>query len=205
MLIWLYGQSWFMNFDVADVNMRTLFQMHQINMSVAIWVGFLALFGIASDNGVIIGTYLKQNFQRMQPSSIEDIRIATLMAGQRRARPCLMTAATTILALLPVLSSTGKGSDIMVPMAIPSFGGMLVVLLTMFVVPTLFACVEEFKRHTNLGNSAAAGLTVATLFVLPVVVCIVMDTAHFIRDVRQGNVFAPRTEPDDATTGESAS
>ncbi|MCZ6603342.1 MAG: efflux RND transporter permease subunit, partial [Planctomycetota bacterium] len=55
------------------------------------------------------------------------------------------TSATTILALLPVLSSTGKGSDVMVPMAIPSFGGMTVVLITIFVVPTLYCLVEEWK------------------------------------------------------------
>jgi Cu(I)/Ag(I) efflux system membrane protein CusA/SilA len=56
-----------------------------------------------------------------------------------------MTSATTILALVPVLTSTGRGADIMVPMAIPSFGGMLVVVITVFVVPVLYCMHEERK------------------------------------------------------------
>lgn len=144
-LIGLYGQSWFMDFGIFGVNMRDLFQMHPINLSVAVWVGFLALFGIASDNGVVMATYLDQSFGEKKPSSISDIRAATLEAGLRRVRPCLMTAGTTILALLPVLTSTGRGADVMVPMAIPSFGGMTIVLITLLVVPVLYCAVKEFK------------------------------------------------------------
>jgi Cu(I)/Ag(I) efflux system membrane protein CusA/SilA len=56
-----------------------------------------------------------------------------------------MTTATTILALIPVLTSTGRGSDVMVPMAIPSFGGMTIELITLYVVPTLYCWIEEMK------------------------------------------------------------
>ncbi len=56
-----------------------------------------------------------------------------------------MTTATTILALIPVLTSTGRGSDIMVPMAIPSFGGMAIEIMTMLVVPVLYCTVMELK------------------------------------------------------------
>jgi len=125
--------------------MRDLFQIHPINLSVAVWVGFLALFGIATDNGVILGTYLDQTFTKREISSIEEVREATLVASERRIRPCLMTTATTILALIPVLTSTGRGADVMVPMAIPSFGGMSVVLVTVFVVPVLYCAVMEWK------------------------------------------------------------
>ena len=201
MLIWLYGQGWFMNFDVFGTNMRDLFQMGTINMSVAVWVGFLALFGIASDNGVILATYLKQVFQRDKPLTIPEIRSATMTAGIRRCRPCLMTAATTILALLPVLSSTGKGSDIMVPMAIPSLGGMLMVLLAMFMVPMLFAAVEEFKHHTGLGNTATAWLTVPSLFIVPVVVCMVMDVIQLFSSGAEPEKPTPPPDPDDHETG----
>ena len=142
-LIWLYSQPWFLNFSVFDVSMRDLFQVHTINMSVAVWVGFLALFGIASDNGVIQSTYLDQVFRERKPASIEQMREATIIAAQRRVRPCLMTTATTILALIPVLTSVGRGSDVMVPMALPSFGGMLVVLISIFVVPVLYCAVKE--------------------------------------------------------------
>jgi len=191
LLIWLYGRPWFMDFDVFGTNMRDLFQVHPINLSVAVWVGFLALFGIASDDGVIIATYLKQAFRHHQPTSIQEIRRATLIAGKRRARPCLMTSATTILALLPVLSSTGKGSDIMVPMAIPTFGGMLIVLITMFVVPVLWASIEEFKQRTKLGGVAAAWLAAGTFFVLPVLVCAALDLTDALRGLRHRERVCP--------------
>jgi Cu(I)/Ag(I) efflux system membrane protein CusA/SilA len=144
-MIWLYGQDWFMSFSFLGVNLRELFQMHTYNLSVAVWVGFLALFGIASDNGVVIATYLKQSFSASKPNTVEEIHKATIYAGQRRARPALMTTATTILALIPVLTSTGRGSDIMVPMAIPSFGGMVFAVITMLIVPVLYAWIEEHK------------------------------------------------------------
>ncbi|NOZ22259.1 MAG: efflux RND transporter permease subunit [Planctomycetes bacterium] len=153
-MIWLYGQPWFLNFSVFGVSMRELFQIHPINLSVAVWVGFLALFGIATDDGVIIGTYLSQVFADRKPNSIAEIREATVSAGKRRIRPCLMTVGTTILALIPVLTSTGRGSDVMVPMAIPSFGGMTVVLITVFVVPTLFCAIEEFKLRTGMRRTS---------------------------------------------------
>ncbi|MCI6618327.1 MAG: efflux RND transporter permease subunit [Prevotella sp.] len=137
LLMWLYGQDWFLNFDVAGMNMRTLFGMGQINLSVAVWVGFIALFGIATDDGVLMGTYIHQTFLKEQPATPHDIREAVVRAGLKRVRPACMTTATTLIALLPVLSSTGKGSDIMVPMSIPTFGGMLIQTMTMFVVPVL--------------------------------------------------------------------
>jgi len=148
-LIWLYGQPWFLDFSLFGTEMRTLFQVHTINLSVAVWVGFLALFGIASDNGVIQSTYLDQIFRERKPETMKTIREATIEAAERRVRPCLMTSATTILALLPVLTSTGRGSDVMVPMAIPSFGGMLVVLISIFVVPVLYSAIKERKLKTR--------------------------------------------------------
>ncbi|MDD5134313.1 MAG: efflux RND transporter permease subunit [Phycisphaerae bacterium] len=145
LMIWFYAQPWFLDFNVFGVNMQQLFQIHPINLSVAVWVGFLALFGIASDDGVVMGTYLEQSFRNHKHDTIEHIRDATVFAGNRRIRPCLMTTATTILALLPVLASTGRGSDVMVPMAIPSFGGMTIEIMTMLVVPVLYCAIQEFK------------------------------------------------------------
>ncbi|WP_299057098.1 efflux RND transporter permease subunit [uncultured Polaribacter sp.] len=150
-MIWLYGQDWFLNFNVAGENMRDLFQMHPINLSVAVWVGFIALFGIATDDGVVMATYLTQTFDRNIPENKKEIRASIVEAGEKRIRPCLMTTATTILALLPVLTSVGRGSDIMIPMAIPSFGGMLIALITLFVVPVLYSWKAEvqLKRTSN--------------------------------------------------------
>ena len=146
-MLWLYGQPWFLDFSVFGVAMRDLFQVHPVNLSVAVWVGFLALFGIATDDGVIMATYLRQSFARRTPSSVDDIREAVVSACLRRIRPCLMTVATTVLALIPILTSTGRGSDVMIPMAIPSFGGMTVALVTVYVVPVLYCAVEEWKSR----------------------------------------------------------
>lgn len=145
LMLWLYGQGWFADFSVFGTNMRDLFQMHTINLSVAVWVGFIALFGIATDDGVLIATYLDQSFERNRPANLEEVRAAVAEAGLRRIRPALMTVATTMIALLPVLTSTGRGADIMIPMAIPSFGGMAVALISIFVVPVLYSFREERK------------------------------------------------------------
>jgi len=170
-MIGLYGQPWFLNFSVFGVSMRALFQVHPFNLSVAVWVGFLALFGIASDNGVVMATYLDQSFKKRRPGSIAAIREATIEAGLRRVRPCLMTAGTTILALIPILTSTGRGADVMVPMAIPSFGGMTIVLITLIVVPVLYAVVREFKHRTGLNDALVTAIVVLTFFVAPVLYC----------------------------------
>ena len=149
-LIWLYNQPWFLDIAMFGTNLRDLFQIVPINLSVAVWVGFLALFGIASDDGVIIATYMKQLYKEKNPQSIQDIRRISLQAGMKRVRPALMTVATTILALLPVLTSSGRGADVMIPMAIPTFGGMLIGLITLFVVPTLYTLIAEIRFNIKL-------------------------------------------------------
>jgi copper/silver efflux system protein len=142
-MLWLYGQEWFMNFSVSGINLRDMFQMHPVNLSVAVWVGFIALFGIATNDGVIMGTYIHQVFENRHPSTVHDVREAVVSAGMKRVRPAMMTTAVAIIALLPVLSSNGKGSDIMIPMAIPMFGGMVIQVMTVFVVPLFQAIWRE--------------------------------------------------------------
>lgn len=93
-LLWLYGQDWFMNFSLAGVNMRDLFQMHTINLSVAVWVGFIALFGVATDDGVLMGTYIHHVFLEKDPQTRHAIREAVVTAGLKRVRPAAMTTAT---------------------------------------------------------------------------------------------------------------
>ena len=155
-LIGLYSQPWFMDFTIAGQNMRTLFDIHTINLSVAVWVGFIALFGIATDDGVLMGTYIHQVFEEENPQTKQEIIETVVKAGLKRIRPAAMTTASTLIALLPVLSSTGKGADIMVPMAIPTFGGMLIQTMTMLVVPVLqcwwreSVLKREQKRATKL-------------------------------------------------------
>ncbi|MCB9638384.1 MAG: efflux RND transporter permease subunit [Myxococcales bacterium] len=149
LMLWFYAQPWFLDVTILGASMREVFHIQPFQMSVAVWVGFIALFGIASDDGVVIATYLDQSFQDKSPQTIEEIREATIEAGERRIRACLMTTATTLLALLPVLSSSGRGADIMIPMAIPSFGGMLIELLTLFLVPVLYCWREEHNIRSK--------------------------------------------------------
>ena len=151
-LIWFYGQEWFLNFSIAGENMRDLFQMHTVNLSVAVWVGFIALFGIATDNGVIMGTFLMQVFEKEKPTNVAQVRKAVLHAGMKRIRPAMMTVAVALIALIPVMTSTGKGSDIMVPMAIPTFGGMLFQGIAIFIVPVLYSMWQENKIKKLIKN-----------------------------------------------------
>lgn len=137
-MIWLYGQSWFLDFSFFGVNMRDVFNIQTINLSVAVWVGFLALAGIATDDGVLMATFIQASSKNMKATTTEEVMDIVVEGGKRRVRPAVMTTATTILALLPVLSSSGRGADIMVPMAIPSFGGMTLQVITMFTVPVLY-------------------------------------------------------------------
>ena len=145
MLMWLYQQPWFMDAVLLDHNLREVFQITPMNLSVAVWVGMIALVGIATDDGVVMATYLDQRFEQDKPQTRDEIREAVCEAGKRRVRPCLMTTATTLLALLPVVTSTGRGSDVMIPMAVPSIGGMAVELVTLFVVPVLYCAREEVR------------------------------------------------------------
>jgi len=146
-MVWLWGQPDFLDLELFGHNLRDVFHLSDepMLMSTAVWVGFIALIGIATDDGVIMATYLKQRFQAQQPDTVEGIRASVIAAGCRRIRPCLMTTATTVLALLPVLASNGRGAEIMVPMAVPVFGGMLFELVTLFVVPVLYSLYQEVR------------------------------------------------------------
>ena len=174
LLLWAWGQPWFLDVTLAGVSMRDVFHVTPANLSVAVWVGFIALFGIATDDGVLMATFLQQEFRRpIGDASHDDTRnedplhevdapqhrraesIARIIAaGRRRVRACLMTTATTLLALLPVLTSTGTGADIMIPMAIPVFGGMAVALVTVLVVPVLYSFTAQ---HRLAGPAAPVG------------------------------------------------
>jgi Cu(I)/Ag(I) efflux system membrane protein CusA/SilA len=170
-MIGLYDTSWFLNFDFFGTNMRDLFQIRTINLSVAVWVGFLALFGIATDDGVLVATFLQDSFKRNKPTTLEGVRDAVVEGGLRRVRPAMMTTATTILALIPVLTSTGRGADIMLPMAIPSFGGMTLQMVTMFTVPVLFSLWQEWSLRIDnqFGSKNKPLKTVSVILLISIV------------------------------------
>jgi Cu(I)/Ag(I) efflux system membrane protein CusA/SilA len=85
------------------------------NLSIAVWVGFLVLFGVVDDDGVVMSTYLEGLFKDRSFASVDEIRATVIEAGLKRVRPGLMTISTTIFGLLPIFWSTGRGSDVMNP------------------------------------------------------------------------------------------
>ena len=154
LIILFLGTGSFINsiiiFSAVPISMTgglILLWLGGFNLSVAVWVGFIALFGIAVDDGILMITYFKQEMKLNKPTNFHELKLLILEAGSRRIRPLLMTTATTSLALLPVMWSISTGSEVMKPMALPTLGGMLIELITLFVVPVLFSFVEERKLH----------------------------------------------------------
>lgn len=121
------------------------------NFSVAVWVGFIALFGVAVDDGVLITTYLDDVFRERKGKikTRQDVIDATVHAGLGRIRPAFLTTITTIVALTPIMFLKGTGSEIMQPMAIPSIGGMTIEMITWFIVPCLYSWREERRLREN--------------------------------------------------------
>ncbi|QDS92191.1 Cation efflux system protein CusA [Roseimaritima multifibrata] len=118
-----------------------------VELNTAVWVGFIALFGLAVDDGVVMATYIHQLLKKRKIETIEDIRSTVYEAGLKRIRPCMMTTVTTLAALVPVLLATGRGADVARAMAIPVFGGMLAEPFTSFIVPTLYSGYLELKMR----------------------------------------------------------
>lgn len=117
----------------------------EVELNTAVWVGFIALFGLAVDDGVVMATYIHQRLSRTKINSVQDIRDTIYEAGLKRIRPCMMTTVTTLAALVPVLLASGRGADVARAMALPVFGGMLAEPFTSFIVPTLYAAYLETK------------------------------------------------------------
>ncbi len=128
------------------------------NLSVAVWVGFIALIGVSDDDSVVMLTYLEDLFREKPPQSVDDVRNLVVEAGLKRIRPCLMTSVTTILGLAPIFLHPGRGSDVMQPMAIPSVGGMSVALITLFVIPCCYCLVKERQLLRQKRSQTASGL-----------------------------------------------
>jgi Cu(I)/Ag(I) efflux system membrane protein CusA/SilA len=130
-----------------------------VNLSVAVWVGFIALFGVADDASVVILSFLEDRHKEAKPTDAAALRELVVEATLTRIRPLLMSTATTVFGLLPLFLTYGRGSDVMQPMAIPSVGGMAVQLITFLTAPCLYCLVMEWKLRrglTTTGSDAAA-------------------------------------------------
>jgi Cu(I)/Ag(I) efflux system membrane protein CusA/SilA len=124
------------------------------NLSVAVWVGFIALFGVADDVAVVLLSFLENKFKEKKPTSIAEVRSMVMDAAMKRVRPLLMTTSTTVIGLVPIFLAQGRGSDVMQPMAIPSVGGMAVQVITFLLAPCLYCMVQECQFRRELHNTA---------------------------------------------------
>ena len=156
LMIWFYGQEWFLNFNFFGENLRDLFQMHPINLSVAVWVGIIALLGVSAETGVVMLLYLDLAYEKFKRNgmlnNLSDLRESIFEGAVKRIRPKMMTVLTTMLGLLPILIGLGAGSDVMKRIAAPMVGGILtsmIMELTLF--PAIFYAIKkrELKKIIN--------------------------------------------------------
>lgn len=125
------------------------------NFSVAVWVGYIALFGIAVETGVVMVVYLHEALDHRLNSGValrkEDIEAAVIEGAVHRLRPKLMTVCVVLASLVPILWATGVGSDVMKPIAAPIVGGMITSTIhVLILVPVFFALMKE--RALRRGN-----------------------------------------------------
>ena len=113
-----------------------------VEMTTAVVVGFLVLLGVMFNDGILLGTYIQEQF-KTHPGTVDEVHRRVFLAGLRRRRPAIMTNATTMLSLIPVLWSTGRGSELMQPMVLPVVGGMVFDIVSLFSVPVFFTWYWE--------------------------------------------------------------
>jgi len=134
-----------------------LMWIYQFNWSVAVWVGFIALYGVAVQTGVVMVLYLHEALDRRRAHAAltaQDIFDATVEGALLRVRPKIMTVATTVIGLLPLLWATGTGSDVMKPIAVPLIGGMVTSTIhVLLVTPIIFLIMKqrELRRSQSQG------------------------------------------------------
>jgi Cu(I)/Ag(I) efflux system membrane protein CusA/SilA len=132
------------------------------NFSVAVWVGYIALFGIAVETGVVMIVYLHEALgERLAaggPLTRDDVRSATIDGAVLRLRPKLMTVCAVLASLVPILYGSGIGSDVMKPIAAPIVGGMVTsTIAVLILVPVFFAMLKEraLRRGTLVPEEGA--------------------------------------------------
>lgn len=112
--------------------------------STAVWVGFIALFGVATDNAVVLLSVFGSIFKKRKPKDLGEIREMVAHGGLLRVRPIMMTVLTTVLALMPIMFFTSAGSELIKPMASPIIGGLIsATLANLVLVPVLYSWIKE--------------------------------------------------------------
>ncbi len=120
--------------------------------STAVWVGFIALFGVATDNAVVLLSVFKSKFLEKKPLNTDAVRETIIQGGMLRIRPIMMTVLTTILALMPIMFFTSAGSEVIKPMASPIIGGLIgATFVNLILVPTLYSWIMERRLNNKKG------------------------------------------------------
>jgi Cu(I)/Ag(I) efflux system membrane protein CusA/SilA len=128
------------------------------NFSVAVWVGYIALFGIAVETGVVMVVYLHEALENKRAATAQmtaaDVEQATIEGAVQRLRPKLMTVTAVILSLAPILWESGIGSDVMKPIAAPIIGGMITSTIhVLILVPVFFMLMKRRElRHARVAD-----------------------------------------------------
>ena len=134
------------------------------NFSVAVWVGYIALFGIAVETGVVMVVYLHESLDKRLATGVplkhQDIEAATVEGAVQRLRPKLMTVTAVLASLIPILWESGIGSDVMKPIAAPIVGGMITSTIhVLILVPVFFAFMKERALRQGTLRSYTEDLT----------------------------------------------
>ncbi len=123
-------------------------------LTTAVIVGFIVLLGVMFNDGILLGTYIQEQF-KTPPRDVAEVHARVFHAGLRRRRPAIMTNATTMLSLIPVLWATGRGSELMQPMVLPVVGGMIFDIVSLFSVPVFFTWFWERKLARQAARTPA--------------------------------------------------
>ncbi len=148
-LIFIGTRSWLITAVIVGCNATVttaggfvLVWLWDAQLTTAVTIGFLVLLGVMFNDGILLGTYLQEKF-KTHPGTMDEVNRRIFEAGLRRRRPAIMTNATTLISLVPVLWATGRGAELMAPMMLPVIGGMIFDLASLFSVPVFYAWYWE--------------------------------------------------------------
>ncbi len=166
LLIFVGTRSWLVtsviilcNIPVNTAGGLLFIWLWDVELTTAVIVGFLVLLGVMFNDSILLGTYIHEQF-RTPPKDVAEVNRRVFYAGLRRRRPAIMTTTTTLLSLVPVLWSTGRGSELMQPMVLPVIGGMVFDVISLFSIPVFFTWYWERRLAREAVSAAAAAAPV---------------------------------------------
>jgi len=168
LLIYIGTRSWLVtgiivlcNVPVNTAGGFLMIWLWGAEITTAVIVGFLVLLGVMFNDSILLGTYIHEQF-KTPPKDAADVNRRVFYAGLRRRRPAFMTTITTLVSLVPVLWSTGRGAELMLPMVLPVVGGTIFDLISLFSVPVFYTWYWERRLARESAASGAVEPAPAT-------------------------------------------